>query len=153
MIPLGRGVEWDNENKKWSVRKSAWKNIRMNLASSLNSTFLSPFIWNMHNLTQTRSPATRTIAKKSPVMWKTDLLGQHLLTNTAGELTTLETTAVLHSSKTIVALLFSALWCPPCEQFLKDLIVFYYKIKSTNSDFEIVLISSDKDDKQFQKCE
>jgi thiol-disulfide isomerase/thioredoxin len=92
------------------------------------------------------------IAKNSSVMWKTDLLGQHLLTNTAGELTALETKVVLPASKTIVALLFSALWCPPCEQFLKDLIVFYYKIKATSSDFEIVLISSDRDDKQFKKC-
>jgi thiol-disulfide isomerase/thioredoxin len=93
------------------------------------------------------------IAKNTSVMWKTDLLGQYLLTNTAGELTALETKVVLPASKTIVALLFSALWCPPCEQFLKDLIVFYYKIKAKSSDFEIVLISSDIDDKQFQKCE
>lgn len=84
-------------------------------------------------------------------MWKTDLLGQLLLTNTAGELTTLETKDVLPASKTIVALYFSALWCPPCEQFLKDLVIFYYKVKATSTDFEIVLVSSDKDDKHFQK--
>lgn len=85
-------------------------------------------------------------------MWKTDLLGEHLLANAAGELKILDTKVAMPESKKIVALLFSALWCPPCEQFVKDLIVFYNKIKATNSNFEIILVSSDKDDKQFSKC-
>ena len=86
-------------------------------------------------------------------MWKSDLLGGQLLRNVAGGFSNEQTDIALPATKKITALLFSALWCPPCEQFLKDLIVFYDKMTVTHSDFEIILVSSDKDKRQFSKCE
>ena len=90
---------------------------------------------------------------KSLAMWKSDLLGGQLLRNVAGSFSNEQTDIALPVTKKITALLFSALWCPPCEQFLKDLIVFYDKMTVTHSDFEIILVSSDKDKRQFSKCE
>ena len=86
-------------------------------------------------------------------MWKSDLLGGQLLRNVAGSFSNEQTDIALPATMKITALLFSALWCPPCEQFLKDLIVFYDKMTVTHSDFEIILVSSDKDKRQFSKCE
>lgn len=95
-------------------------------------------------------------SEKLSTTWRTEFLGPHLLANIAGaggSCTCLTTESALTTSNAVVGLFFSALWCPPCEQFLKDLLSFYESIKATQPDFEIVLISSDKDDKQFSKCE
>ena len=44
----------------------------------------------------------------------------------------------------VVALYFSASWCPPCRQFTPILKEFYEDLKTNDSPFEIVFISSDK---------
>ena len=84
--------------------------------------------------------------------WRTDLLGQTLQTKDKGIIVTHDNKVLLPETKTIVGLYFSALWCPPCEQFLKDLIIFYANLKESHPHFEIVFISSDKDERQFKQC-
>lgn len=55
-----------------------------------------------------------------------------------------------------VGLYFSAQWCPPCLKFTPKLISVYQKIKQTlaegkeDEDFEIVLVSSDRDQTAFE---
>lgn len=52
----------------------------------------------------------------------------------------------------VVGLYFSAHWCPPCRGFTPKLADFYQKFRSSNGNkLEIVFISSDKDENQFQK--
>lgn len=51
----------------------------------------------------------------------------------------------------IVLLYFSAHWCPPCRRFTPKLKIFYEKLKATRSDFEIVFVSSDKDEAGFKE--
>ena len=49
-----------------------------------------------------------------------------------------------------IALYFSAHWCPPCRAFTPQLAATYKKMKeSGNEDFEIVFVSSDRDEDAF----
>jgi nucleoredoxin len=44
---------------------------------------------------------------------------------------------------------FSAHWCPPCKAFTPKLVKTYNKVKATRSDFEVVFVSSDRDQGAF----
>jgi len=46
----------------------------------------------------------------------------------------------------IVGLYFSAHWCPPCRAFTPKLVEFYNQLKQQNRPFEIVFVSSDRDE-------
>ncbi|KAK3146994.1 hypothetical protein QOZ80_3BG0276350 [Eleusine coracana subsp. coracana] len=50
-----------------------------------------------------------------------------------------------------VLLYFSAKWCGPCRAFLPTLVKEYNKIKEKNKDFEIIFISSDRDQSSFDE--
>jgi len=52
-------------------------------------------------------------------------------------------------SGSVVGLYFSAHWCPPCRGFTPKLIEFYKKM--SGKDFEVVFVSSDKDESQFNE--
>jgi len=51
----------------------------------------------------------------------------------------------------IIGLYFSAHWCPPCKQFTPLLAKTYEKLKAQGKDFEIIYISSDKDEASFNE--
>ncbi|KAL2903289.1 putative nucleoredoxin 1 [Bienertia sinuspersici] len=53
-------------------------------------------------------------------------------------------------SDKIVGLYFSASWCPPCRGFTPSLIEVYKEL-SSKGDFEIVFVSSDRDEESFQE--
>jgi len=46
-------------------------------------------------------------------------------------------------------LYFSAHWCPPCKKFTPVLSKAYTKLKAMRDDFELVFVSSDKDEEAF----
>jgi nucleoredoxin len=46
-------------------------------------------------------------------------------------------------------LYFSASWCPPCRAFTPTLSEFYTKLKAERSDFELLFVSSDKTEADF----
>jgi nucleoredoxin len=48
-------------------------------------------------------------------------------------------------------LYFSAHWCPPCRQFTPTLSEAYKKLKSERDDFELVFVSSDRDENSFKE--
>ena len=48
-----------------------------------------------------------------------------------------------------ILLYFSAHWCPPCRAFLPKLTEAYHKIKAKDSAFEVIFISSDRDQTSF----
>lgn len=48
-------------------------------------------------------------------------------------------------------LYFSAHWCPPCRGFTPVLSAAYTKLKRERDDFELVFVSSDKDQKSFDE--
>lgn len=48
-----------------------------------------------------------------------------------------------------VGLYFSAHWCPPCRGFTPKLAAYYNKVKETTDNFEIIFVSSDRDQGAF----
>ena len=77
------------------------------------------------------------------------VLGDNL-ENKAGETIKTET---LYGTDRVIGLYFSAHWCPPCRGFTPKLVEFYESFKSSKKgeNFEIVFISSDRDDESFQE--
>jgi len=53
------------------------------------------------------------------------------------------------AAKEVVGLYFSAHWCPPCRGFTPKLAEAYKAITAAGKSFEIVFVSSDKDEAQF----
>ncbi len=49
----------------------------------------------------------------------------------------------------VVGLYFSAHWCPPCRAFTPKLAATYNTITAAGKSFEIVFVSSDKDEATF----
>jgi len=49
----------------------------------------------------------------------------------------------------VVALYFSAHWCPPCRAFTPTLIKAYNDAKAAGANFELVFVSSDEDVEGF----
>uniref|UniRef100_A0A915DWV2 protein-disulfide reductase n=1 Tax=Ditylenchus dipsaci TaxID=166011 RepID=A0A915DWV2_9BILA len=45
----------------------------------------------------------------------------------------------------VVALYFSAGWCPPCRRFTPVLKTFYETLKDASKNFEVVFVSRDRD--------
>jgi len=52
--------------------------------------------------------------------------------------------------KTIL-LYFSAHWCPPCRAFMPKLVESYHQIKAKDDAFEVIFISSDRDQSSFEE--
>ena len=53
--------------------------------------------------------------------------------------------------KAVVGLYFSAHWCPPCKMFTPKLADSYKQIKADSKDFEVVFVSSDRDEASFNE--
>ncbi len=46
---------------------------------------------------------------------------------------------------------YTASWCGPCQKFTPSLVEFYNKNKPGNSDFEVILITSDSDEEAMER--
>ena len=69
-----------------------------------------------------------------------------------GEYEEVETSS-LGNEGNVVGLYFSAHWCPPCRAFTPKLADWYNKLKGgeIGEKFEIVFLSSDRDEKSFNE--
>jgi len=50
-----------------------------------------------------------------------------------------------------IGVYFSAHWCPPCRGFTPKLVETYNKMKAAGKKFEIIFVSSDRDQKSFDE--
>merc|ERR1719247_3678577 len=83
-----------------------------------------------------------TTAPASPLV---DLLGNTLI-SAAGEVSTASALA----GKT-VALCFSGHWCGPCRRFTPQLVELYKALREAGKDFEVVFVSSDRTQSDFDE--
>jgi thiol-disulfide isomerase/thioredoxin len=80
-----------------------------------------------------------------------DLLGRNLLSGNEPSFVFVSTQQALQG-KRLVALYFSAHWCPPCRQFTPIFSEFYSTLKEVHPEaMEVVFLSSDRDFNGFQR--
>ena len=60
-------------------------------------------------------------------------------------------TSQVLGGKAVVGLYFSAHWCPPCRGFTPKLAALYEALVAAGKSFEVVFVSSDRDDAQFDE--
>ena len=57
----------------------------------------------------------------------------------------------VEGSPKFTALYFSAQWCPPCRMFTPKLVEWYNNFKAKHPEFELVFVSSDRDQAAMEK--
>jgi len=78
-----------------------------------------------------------------------EVLGSvHFISKLAGQKKTIQD---LQNDNVAIGLYFSAHWCPPCRGFTPELVKTYNKLKESGKKFEIVFVSSDKDENGFKE--
>ena len=78
------------------------------------------------------------------------LLGDHVIKSENNSEVKIQVTSLCGKDR-IVAIYFSAEWCPPCKSFTPLLTDFYKKIKESDLKLEIVFVSWDKDVNAFKE--
>jgi nucleoredoxin len=51
----------------------------------------------------------------------------------------------------IIALYFSANWCPPCKMFTEKLKSFYKEVNATTKRLEIIWVSGDEEEEEYEE--
>merc|ERR1712071_264354 len=80
-----------------------------------------------------------------------DVWQSSVLTNNHGNEGAAETVESSSFDDKYLMLYFSAHWCRPCRGFTPVLSEAYTKLKAERDDFELVFISSDRDQKSFDE--
>jgi len=78
-----------------------------------------------------------------------ELLGNNLLARGEGSTSNSVSTTDALKGKAAVGLYFSGHWCGPCRSFTPALAKSYAKAKELGKEFEIVFVSSDRDQESF----
>ena len=55
------------------------------------------------------------------------------------------------AGKKLIAVYYSAHWCPPCRAFTPELVKFYDETKVKHPDFELIFVSSDHSAKEMKE--
>lgn len=55
------------------------------------------------------------------------------------------------AGKKLIAVYYSAHWCPPCRAFTPELVKFYDETKAKHPDFELIFVSSDRSAKEMKE--
>lgn len=79
------------------------------------------------------------------------LLGPTLLKHVKGKAVPTVKEALKSNASGVIALYFSASWCPPCQRFTPIFIDFYNAAKEAGCGFEVVFVSSDSNAEEFEQ--
>jgi len=82
---------------------------------------------------------------KPPTFW--EALGDEFLSGDGDSVDV----ADLKGAGKVIGLYFSAHWCPPCKGFTPVLVETYKKVKAAGKQFEMIFVSSDRDQTQFME--
>jgi len=89
------------------------------------------------------------VASPEKFPWKpptiADVLGSELVSSGGNKVSVMS----LKEAGTYIALYFSAHWCGPCRGFTPELVKTYNALKAAGKPFEIVFVSSDRDEASF----
>lgn len=99
-------------------------------------------------LEATAEPATSTMDQGAAKYGTFDmelLFGKTLVTPKTGDVATAERL----KGADVVGIYFSAHWCPPCRKFTPKLAQVYQRLTAAEKSFEIVFVSSDQNQSQF----
>jgi thiol-disulfide isomerase/thioredoxin len=97
------------------------------------------------------SPPLRTAVGVDPIF--RNLLGSQVLRNARGKPGAAAPVDLSELGGGLVALYFSASWCPPCRQFTPSLVAFHDAVRRAGGPgkFEVVFVSSDQDQHSFDE--
>ena len=76
------------------------------------------------------------------------LVGEKLVQGGAGGAATVVDSASVLKDK-LLALYFSAHWCPPCRQFTPEFAKVYTSLQAAGKPFAVVFVSADQDQEAF----
>lgn len=94
-----------------------------------------------------RSILTTASRLRTMSSWAVEQFGESLVTKDG-----VKKTSDVMANKKLIAIYFSAQWCPPCRGFTPSLCEFYEKVKAIDADqLEIVFVSSDNEEEEFRK--
>jgi len=92
----------------------------------------------------------RAVIMDEPETWKPPTLFEAL----SGDLTTRDGTkpfSELREQAEVIALYFSAHWCPPCRGFTPKFGETYKKLEAAGKKFAVIFVSSDRDEEGFKE--
>lgn len=92
----------------------------------------------------TPTPASRDQAEQ-PIPPEIEALFGKRLVNAKGQKVS---SAKLAGKK--IGIYFSASWCPPCRAFTPQLVAAYDQLKADGKPFEVVLVTSDRDERSME---
>ncbi|MGZ0706821.1 thioredoxin family protein [Coraliomargarita sp. W4R53] len=95
-------------------------------------------------LTQTTTASASASAVSLPETELTEWLTKRLVARDSKRVKRARESALPQAE--YIALYFSAKWCPPCRAFTPKLVDFYNEQRDKNSNFEIIFVSSDRDE-------
>lgn len=115
-----------------------------------NLEFLGPQLLVSSRMKEALATVDPTLKKESNSNTTTDGDEGEAAAAAAAALTTVQTSAVTEENK-VVGLYFSAHWCGPCRRFTPELVKVYEELQAKDEKFEIIFLSSDKDDEAFRE--